>query len=603
MLRLNLRKKKTMIADNLRLDRKPTQSEIEENIIEWTTFYRRNLDLFTIDILEINLKLFQRQLLLELQEGEVSDVVTSRGLSKTFMTAIFAMDMALLYSNQEILITSFTLSQSNLIISDKIDKELSHPATGISPVLRQLRADGWFKFKKDKNTDAEYIEFANNSKIFAVNCGESARGKRSTIIITDECVLIKKKDYQGMIEPTQRPRPFNGRPSDYKEEPKQVFLTSAKTKTNWFWKHLVSCVNGHYNDKNIKYNFYAGDIFTAVANGIQSKMQYIQRKKNVDDMSFAQEYLNEFLGNSEKSLFKFEDFDKNQNIVECFLPRNVEQIILGEENTYDFKDGWVRCISVDIAVASGNENDMSVFVFFEVNPNTGIIRFPCIKTFSGLNSIKQAILMKRWFYEYKASYFIMDCNGVGLPIYDLLTVETVDVEVGAVYPAWSVCEDKSLQIASDKVVNDRIQRTISTDIESVIIPFVGTTEINSQMHLLMRKNLKDGKINLLIDDAEAQVTKEDKNPSFVLKSPEEKAELLDPYLQTRLMVNESVSLEMKLMENGSIKLQEANRMDTKDKYIACAMANFLGDKIYNKHSKDSYGSDFDIDDFSEIYNY
>ena len=34
------------------------------------------------------------------------------------------------------------------------------------------------------------------SKIFAVTCSDSARGARSQIVITDECVLVKKKDYE-----------------------------------------------------------------------------------------------------------------------------------------------------------------------------------------------------------------------------------------------------------------------------------------------------------------------------------------------------------------------------------------------------------------------
>ena len=46
-----------------------------------------------------------------------------------------------------------------------------------------------------------------------------------------------------------------------------------------------------------------------MASGIQTKNQYFQRKKDIDDMSFEQEYLNIFLGNSENSIFRFEDFE------------------------------------------------------------------------------------------------------------------------------------------------------------------------------------------------------------------------------------------------------------------------------------------------------
>lgn len=428
---------------------------------------------------------------------------------------------------------------------------------------------------------------------------------RAQIVITDECVLIKKKDYQEIIEPTLTQRQFKGKPSDYKEEPKQIFLSSAKTKTNWMWKHLKNCVNEHFKNKRIKYGFFAVDIFTAVASGIQTKNQYIQRKKTVDDMSFEQEYLNMFLGNNEASLFKLEDFEKSQKLTKSFIPRTVEDILYGEENEYKFDENeeWVRIVVVDIAVASGNENDNTVFTFMCVNTRTGEIKYEGFEAVNGLNSVKQSILMKRYFYEYKATYFMLDSNGVGLPIFDYLSVETMDTELGEVYPAWTVVQDKDLQIVSDKVFKDRLNRTISNEGLEVIIPFVGTTELNSQMHLSFRKNLKDGKIKMLIDDAEALAKKEEQQPNFILKSPEEKARIMNPFLQTRLMINEAVSLEMKLMENGNIKLQEANRLDVKDRYISASMGNLLADYIFNKYNKESYSEDLDESDFYEIYNY
>ena len=561
--------------------------------------YRRNLDIFTEDFLEIPLKFFQKQLLLGLAENEVEDVMASRGLSKSFMVFIFATDMALLYSNQEILITSFTLNQSNNIIEEKIDKELSNPKSGISPILRQLRIDGWMEIKKDQNTGAKYIEFGNGSKIFAVNCGDSCRGKRSTIVITDECVLIKKKDYQEIVEPTLRPRQFKGRPSDYKEETKQIFLSSAKTKTNWMWRHLRTCVNEHYKNKRIKHGFFAGDIFTAVASGIQSPNQYIQRKKITDDMSFEQEYLNIFLGSNENSLFKYEDFDRNRTLENPFYPREPYEVLDGVKNTYNFEnEDWIRILVCDIAVATGNENDNTVYIFLAINKKTGQRRLENIITKNGLNSITQVMYMKRWFYEYKATYFMQDTKGIGNTIFDLLTVETYDNETGEIYPAWTVCKDKALQITSDTVMTDKVTRTLDSNAVEVVIPYAGTSELNSQMHLLLRKTLRDEKIDLLKDDGEMKAIIEEKDPKFILKSSEEKALTMLPFLETRYTINEAISLEVKFLDSGFLKVQEEKRTDTKDRYMTLAMANFLAEKIYNKYNNDSYEEeDIDLEDW------
>lgn len=172
--------KNNEIVNQLLAERKDvhlTKEEKEANLIEWTTFYRRNMNIYLVDYLEIPLFLFQEQMVLTMQNNEVTDDMASRGSSKSFVVGAFSVGYATLYPNCNILITSFTLNQSNNIIEEKIDKELSNPKNGISPVLRQMRIDGYMEIKKDQNTGAKYVEFGNGSKIFAVNCGDSARGK------------------------------------------------------------------------------------------------------------------------------------------------------------------------------------------------------------------------------------------------------------------------------------------------------------------------------------------------------------------------------------------------------------------------------------------
>lgn len=576
---------------------KLSKEDIEQNVIEWCTFYRRNLDIFNEDYLEIKISQFQKQRINSWADNEVQDTLASRGSAKSFDIGLFAIDMALLYPSCNVLVTSMTLTQSNLILDEKIDKIFCTEGTRwSSPVLCQLRKDGWIKFKKDDNTGAKIVEFGNNSKIFAVNCGDSARGKRSQIVIVDECVLVKRKDFEEIISPTLEVRKFAGRPKDYPEETKQIFLSSAKTKTNWMWTHLKKSVNKHYKDKNNRYGFFAGDIFTAVANRIQTKKQYIQKKEDTDDMSFEQEYLNIFLGSNENSIFKFEDFEQNQILEHPFYVRTMEQIIDNEPNSYKFTDDWIRIIVCDIALASGNENDNSVYIFMAINKETDERRVENIIVKNGLNTLLQVRNMKRYFYEYHASYLMMDVKGVGQGVYDLMTVETEDSEFNMTYPAWTVCLDKDLKISSDTVINDKIQRTISSNAKDVIIPFAGTSDLNSEMHLALRKALKDKVVSLLKDDSEMKVKIEDSDPRFVLKSAEEKAQAMLPFMQTKYMINEAISLEVKFLDNGNIKLQEAKRTDVKDRYMTLAMGNLLADKIYNKYNK-QYDDEVNLDDW------
>ena len=574
---------------------KLTKQQIEENVIEWCTFYRRNLDVFNEDYLGIKVNTTQKIMINTMSDNDISDIICSRGGAKSFDVGLTALDFALLYSNCRILIVSMTINQSNLIIDEKCDKIFCTRGTRwSSDILCTLRDEGWIQFKTNANTSARYIEFGNGSKIFAVCAGESTRGERSNVTITDEFMLVKKKDYDEIIEPTLRVRDFKGRPADYDEEPKQIFLSSARTKTNWGWTHLKNCVEQHYKSHSSNYGFFLVDIFTSVLTGILTKKQYLQRKKNTDDMSFAQEYLNIFLGNSEDSIFKYEDFEQNQTIENAFYPRTKQDIIDVREQKYKFRDNDIRYLTCDIAVATGDENDNTVFMLGKLNKNTGKLSEEFISTENGLNSVKQVILIKRYFYEYKCKYFVQDTKGVGNTIYDMLTTETFDEEFGVIYPAWTVCTDKELQISSDNVINDKITRTMSNNAQEVIIPFAGTAEINSLMHLTTRKMLKDGTVNLLMDDYDKKAKLEDKDPMFIMKNAEEKANILIPFVQTRFMVNEAVALEVKLTETNLIKVQEAKRTATKDRYMTFGMFCLFGDRLINKYCKQNNDDD-DID--------
>ena len=184
---------------------------------------------------------------------------------------------------------------------------------------------------------------------------------------------------------------------------------------------------------------------------------------------------------------------------------------------------------------------------------------------------------------------------VGNVIFDLLTIPTEDTECGITYPAWTVCKDKRLQISSDNVINDKIQRTLTSDAQEVIIPIAGTAEINSNMHLSLQKALKDKKIQFLQDDAEVEYKIQTDNPKWVTLSAEEKAEFLLPFLETRFTVNESISLNTEY-KGGLVKVKE-DRSATKDRYMTLAMFNYFGDKLINTLLNDDYVDEVNLDDW------
>ena len=128
------------------------------------------------------------------------------------------------------------------------------------------------------------------------------------------------------------------------------------------------------------------------------------------------------------------------------------------------------------------------------------------------------------------------------------------------------------------------------------------------MHLSARKSLKDGNIYLLKDDTEMEIKMSEKNKKWILLNAEEKANLLLPYLETRFMINEAISLNVDIKPD-SIKVKE-DRSATKDRYMCFAMFNYFGEKLINKLTQDNQyeeynDSDWDFlsGDYSNVENY
>lgn len=190
--------------------------------------------------------------------------------------------------------------------------------------------------------------------------------------------------------------------------------------------------------------------------------------------------------------------------------------------------------------------------------------------------------------------------------FDMLTVETYDQERDVTYPAWTVNTDKILQISSNAVIEDKITRTTTENAEAVIIPIAGTADINTALHLSARKALKDGMVDLLKDDSDMELIFPEKDKKWILLSSEEKVQKLLPYYETRLMINEAITLNTDIKADG-VKVKE-NRSATKDRYMCFAMFNYFGDKLINKLNMqdneeeiDDNSWDFLSGDYSSIY--
>ena len=146
-----------------------------DHVIQWITFWRRNLHRFAMDYLGLKLHLYQILMLFLMGVNHFIVVVASRASAKSFIIALYACCKCILYPNSLIVLASSTKAQSKLLVSEKIQKELMN----LSPVLRKEIA----RIKDNQNEVIVY--FKNHSTIVLIVLSEKNLDKSrnlSTIV-------------------------------------------------------------------------------------------------------------------------------------------------------------------------------------------------------------------------------------------------------------------------------------------------------------------------------------------------------------------------------------------------------------------------------------
>ena len=226
-------------------------SEADQKVILWTTFYRRNPHIFVEHYLGLELYLFQKIMIFLMFKSNLVVLICARNISKTFTTAVFAVSYCILYPNSKVLIGSYTKGQAGLIVSEKIDKELM----SLCPILQ----DEILKIVNDQKSIG--VRFHNGSNIFCTVVGEQARGYRSTCCVIDEYRLTDREALSNLIIPTMMIRnvPYMKKEKynaikELQEQPREVYLTSAYYKSNWYFKHSIDALKDMYKGKGLLFS-------------------------------------------------------------------------------------------------------------------------------------------------------------------------------------------------------------------------------------------------------------------------------------------------------------------------------------------------------------
>lgn len=142
------------------------KEEFEEKLMDWVTFYRRNLHRFVEHYLQLELHLYQKLLIYLMNLYPLIVIVACRAAAKSYIIAIFACARCILFPNSKIVIASSTKSQASLIVTEKIQKELIPNSPNLAREIKDI---------KTSSNQTEVI-FHNGSTITVCPASDNARG-------------------------------------------------------------------------------------------------------------------------------------------------------------------------------------------------------------------------------------------------------------------------------------------------------------------------------------------------------------------------------------------------------------------------------------------
>lgn len=579
----------------------------KENVKKWCSFYRRNINLYASRHLKIKLHPFQHIMLYLMGVSQVFFAVCSRGLSKTFIVGLYAICKCLLYPYSEVHLTSSTIPQATKMVKDKMENELCKK---LSPVLKYYYNKDLIAFHYSK--EEIWVEFkVNGSKLWVDAATDGARGGRATLLVYEECRLLKKGIIDSVFEKMAHPRqamfltnPQYSGDTRWVEECQSVYITSSRFKSEWWWRTFKTVVSECFTNKRIPYNFFAGDIFLAIKCGLKTVSDYFKAKKTSSDLDFRMEDLNEAVGEAEDAFFKHEMLKKNQVFKRAFRFPTVNDLALNNDlGNRQKREDEIRLLWIDFAFANTTgteENDQSIIGCTSLIKKNGHYRriTDYITSHPASDSDGIDLKIREMFWDYRADYIVLDLRNGGEVMYNDLTKPKQhpnrDNDEWNEH-GFTVAPELYYQVISQQKIDDLKARTIDLDSIPCIIPVQGTSELNSNMWLDLQKKLRDEEIDLLIEDIEFEQQIESTKEYFTM-TDEEKFRFKLPYVMTMSLINEAINLSQE-WRDGKVKLIEP-RSGTKDIIVSFAYGNYISSLIINKLEKDEAdNSEFNIEDW------
>lgn len=547
----------------------------------WGSYYRWNPDKFAHDYLHLNLKRFQKILLVMMFWATSFVWIAARGLGKTFLSAVYCVTRCILWPGTKVCIASGTRGQA-INVLEKIMFELK-------PASPELCAEIDEKQSKVNGTNAQIV-FFNTSVIKVVTASDSARGNRCHVLLLDEFRLISKDTIDTVLRKflTLRRMPRYSELSEKerieeyaKEKNLTLSLSSAYFKDHWSYAKCVDTLRAMIDPQ--RRQFVCGFPYQlSIMEGLldPETVQDEMAESDFSEIKFSMEMGALFYGSAEGAFFDYDTVAKNRHVKYPMLPARISTKLTNAQPVRipQKQNGEIRILSADIALMSSRKthNDATAIFINQLLP-TKAGRYTSNIVYAdsceGLRTEEQSLVIRRLYEEYACDYIVLDTNGIGLGVFDCLARDIVDADTGEVYPALSCCNNAEMAM-----------RCTSQNADKVIWSIKASAQFNSDCAFLLREGFRSGRIRLLVNEYDAEELLGELR-GYASLNPAERMQFKLPYIHTTLLLDELVNLQHD-ESGGKIRIFEKSGM-RKDRYSSLSYNYYVASQLENKLAKKS----------------
>lgn len=495
-------------------------------------------------------------------------------IGKTWLTALFCVVRCILFPKTKICVASATRSQANEVLSKIVDDFMKNYNEGSENLRREIK-----NFSIGYNL--AYINFHNGSWIKVVTGGDNARGNRANVLVLDEFRMLDKDTIDTVLKrflgsPRQpaylSKKEYQGKP-ELLETNIEIYMSSCWFESHWSYKKSKAFTFNLLGGRT-GYFVCALPYQIAIKEGLKKRIEIEDEmsEEDFDERMFQMEMGCLPIRDTDGSFFTFNDISRRRKIKTAFYTNRT--IMSKRSKLPDLAPDERRILSIDIALMASkhkNSNDASSIIINSAKPNGKryIANIVYLENVEGMTTDDLALKIRRLFSIFDCTDLVIDTAGTGLGVYDMLIKDIIDPETGEIYPALSCCNNKAME-----------ERCKVADAPKVIWSIKGTVQFNNDICVMLRNAFTSSKINLLLNESEAEKELKATIKNFEKLTPEEQLMYKMPYIQTSLLVYELINLQYEV-KGTNIRIKEKSGM-RKDRYSSLAYNYYVMTQLESK---------------------